>query len=83
MNATLGLSAVLDGHILTERNRCKAANGRQSAIKLLHKTATTHFEPIKTTQNTYFLWFLRKLLISLTRQRGRTQVAQTEPKKTQ
>jgi hypothetical protein len=83
MNATLGLSAVLDGHILTERNRCKATIGRQSAIKLLHKTATTHFEPIKTTQNTHFLWFLRKLLISLTRQRGRTQVAQTEPKKTQ
>jgi hypothetical protein len=56
MNATLGLSAVLDGHILTERNRCKATIGRQSAIKLLHKTATTHFEPIKTTQNTHFLW---------------------------
>ena len=43
-------------HILTERNRFKAAIGRQSAIKLLHKTATTHFEPIKTTQNTHFLW---------------------------
>ena len=36
-----------------------------------------------TTQNAYFLWFLRKLLKSLTRQDGRTLVAQTEPKKTQ
>jgi hypothetical protein len=36
-----------------------------------------------TKQNAHFLWFLRKLLISLTRQHERTQVAQTEPKKTQ